>query len=280
MLVVYRYDLRGGIKIACDVDISTRQAMDQEIPLPRYYQIVHQLEKFIKESNCVPGERLPSEKELQSNFGVSRVTARRALGELEKRGLVTRQRGKGTYVAVRLEGFDLPKFTGSIADLFMIKKGWVVKDASIEEVRAPPKIKEALRLTGSSLSVVKIQRVLLLHGRPYGFHQNFYPCSIGKRISRDDLRKYLLLEILENKLHISVSKLIQVLGATLADTEIADKLQISFGSPILYVERTVLGEKGIPVGFTQAYYRGDIYCLSVTLARTDVHSSKAWGSPN
>ncbi len=53
--------------------------MEHEIPVPRYYQIVHQLEKFIQENNCTPGEKLPSEKELQTTFGVSRVTARRAL---------------------------------------------------------------------------------------------------------------------------------------------------------------------------------------------------------
>lgn len=253
--------------------------MDHEIPVPRYYQIVHQLEKFIQENNCAPGEKLPSEKELQTTFSVSRITARRALEEMERNGLVTKRRGKGTYVAKRPEMPAFPKFTGSIDDLFMIGRGGVVKEATMDEVPASSKIKEVLGLTEPGASVVIIQRVLLLHGRPYAYHQNFYPTWIGKKIRREDLLKYPLLEILEKKLHIPVFKVDQVIEATLADTEIANKLGIFFGAPLFYVERTLIGEKRIPVGFTQAYYRGDSYRLSVTSVKTDIRGLKRWRSP-
>ncbi|MBI4528544.1 MAG: GntR family transcriptional regulator [Deltaproteobacteria bacterium] len=252
--------------------------MNSEIPVPRYYQIVHQLEKFIQDNNCAPGEKLPSEKELQLSFGVSRITARRAFEEMERRGLVTKQRGKGTYVAKQLDGPKFPKFTGSIDDLFMIGRGGVVKEATTDEVPATARIREALGLTEQPASVVRIQRVLLLHERPYAYHQNFYPTWIGNKIQREDLLKYPLLEILERKLHIPVLKVDQVIEATLADTEIANRLGISFGAPLFYVERTLYGEK-IPVGFTQAYYRGDGYRLSVTLVKTNIRGLKRWRSP-
>lgn len=253
--------------------------MDREIPVPRYYQIVHQLEKFIQENDCRPGEKLPSEKELEVSFGVSRITARRALEEMERQGLVTKRRGKGTYVAKRREKPDFPKFTGSIDGLFMIGRGGVVKDATMDDVPVTSKIREGLQLTEPCASVVRIQRVLLLHGRPYAYHQNFYPTWIGKGIRREDLRKYALLEILEKKLHIPVVEVDQVIEATLADTEVAASLGISFGAPLLYVERTLLGEKRVPVGFTQAYYRGDGYRLSVKLVRNDMQGLKGWRSP-
>lgn len=253
--------------------------MNREIPIPRYYQIVHQLEKFILENNCTAGQKLPSEKELQTTFNVSRITARRALGELERNGLVTKRRGKGTYVAKRPEVPAFPKSTGSIDGLFMIGRGGVVKEATMDEVPASSKINEVLGLTEPGASVVRIQRVLLLHGRPYAYHQNFYPTWIGKKIRREDLLNYPLLEILEKKLHITVLKVDQVIEATLADTEIADRLGISFGAPLLYVERTLTGEKRMPIGFTQAYYRGDGYRLAVTLVKTDIRGLKRWRSP-
>jgi GntR family transcriptional regulator len=252
---------------------------ETEIPVPRYYQIVHQLQKFIQENSFGPGEKLPSEKDLQLTFSVSRITARRALEEMERSGLVVKRRGKGTYVAKELEQPKFPKFTGSIDDLFMIGRGGVVKEAAKDEVVATSRIKEVLRLTEQPSSVIRIQRVLLLHDRPYAYHRNFYPTSIGNAIKREDLFKYPLLEILEKKLHIPVLKVDQVIEATLADTETADRLGISFGSPLFYVERTQYGQKGIPVGFTQAYYRGDGYRLSVTLVKTDVRGLKKWRSP-
>jgi len=210
---------------------------------------------------------------------VSRITARRALGELEKKGLVTRHRGKGTYVAIRSQAPEFPKFTGSLDQLFMIGKSSVVKEATVEQVAVSPKLKAALQLAESDVSVTKVQRVLLLHGRSFGYHQNFYPQSIGKRIRREDALKYSLLEILEKKLHIPVIEVDQIIEAAVADTEIANRLSVSFGSPLLYVERALLTEKRIPIGFTQAYYRGDGYRLSVTLVRKDRNSLRGWHPP-
>ena len=252
---------------------------ENEIPVPRYFQIVHQLQKFIQENNFGPGKKLPSEKDLQETFGVSRITARRALEEMERNGLVIKRRGKGTYLAKELEAPKFPKFTGSIDDLFMIGRGGIVKEATKDEVAATARIKRALRLSEDIPSVIRIQRVLLLHDRPYAYHQNFYPTSIGNAIRHNDLLKYPLLEILEKKLHVPVLKVDQVMEATLADTEIAEKLRISFGSPLFYVERNLYGEKDVPIGFTQAYYRGDGYRLSVTLVKTNVRGLKKWRSP-
>lgn len=211
-------------------------------------------------------------------FGVSRITARRALEEMVKRGLVTRHQGKGTYVATNFERPNFPKFTGLIDSLFMIGRGGVVKEVSIEEVLAPPKVRVALRLKGSDVPTTRIQRVLVLHGRPHAYHQNFYPVLIGRKIRKPELFKYPVLEILENRLHIPVIEVRQVIEAAVADTEVAEQLEVSFGSPLLYVERTLLGEKGTPVGFTQAYYRGDGYRLSVTLVKGDGNIAKGWRS--
>jgi GntR family transcriptional regulator len=118
--------------------------MQREMPVPRYYQIFHQLEKSIQENTYAPGDKLPSEKELQLTFDVSRITARRALEEMERNGFVTRRRGKGTYVAKQPERPKLAKFTGSIDQLFMVGQAAAVTEADVEQVPAPHKVKLAL----------------------------------------------------------------------------------------------------------------------------------------
>ena len=253
--------------------------MSHETPIPRYYQITHSLEQRLHDNQYPVGEKFLSEKELGLSFGVSRITARRALRELEKKGLVTRHRGKGTYVAMRSQAPEFPKFTGSLDQLFMIGKSAVVKEATVEQVVASPKLKAALQLAESDLFVTRVERVLLLHGRPNAYHQNFYPERIGKHIQRQDVLGYPLLDLLERKIDAPVIEVHQFIEAAVADTDVAGRLEVSFGSPLLYVERTLLTEGKKPVGFVQAYYRGDGYRLSVTLVRKDKGKPMVWRPP-
>ncbi len=67
--------------------------------VPYYYQIASILRRKIEEGEFSPGSKLPNEHELAESFGVSRVPVRRALSLLEKENLLTRQRGRGTFVA-------------------------------------------------------------------------------------------------------------------------------------------------------------------------------------
>ena len=62
-------------------------------------EIVHQIERLILEGVLRPGDRLPAERDLAGEFGVSRPTLREALALLEASGLLTARQGGGTYVA-------------------------------------------------------------------------------------------------------------------------------------------------------------------------------------
>ncbi len=253
--------------------------MQHEMPVPRYYQIFHQLEKSIQENTHAPGEKLPSEKELQSTFNVSRITVRRALDEMERNGLVTRRRGKGTYVANRPEGPKLGTLTGSIDQLFMVGRAAVVTEADVEQVPAPHKVKIALQLGGSDASVTRVRRVLSLGGKPHTFLQNFYIQSIGEKIETKNISVYPLLDLVEKIIGKPIVEIHQVVEATVADYDLANRLAVSFGAPLLYVERTVFALRGRPISFGQAYYRGDSYRLSVTLVRKGKGGSKVWHPP-
>ena len=64
-----------------------------------YHQILLGLTEQIESGEIGVGDRLPSEADLVSDFGVSRTTARRALDELRRQGLVRREPGRGTFLA-------------------------------------------------------------------------------------------------------------------------------------------------------------------------------------
>ena len=65
---------------------------------PLYSLIASQMEDRISSGRWQEGDRLPPERQLCGDFGVSRATLRQALGELEERGLITRHQGRGTFV--------------------------------------------------------------------------------------------------------------------------------------------------------------------------------------
>src|SRR3990172_5374396 len=67
-----------------------------------YRQIADILIKRIRAGQYSPGERLPSDRALSAEFGHNRHTVRRALDVVEEQKLITRQQGKGTFVAKTL----------------------------------------------------------------------------------------------------------------------------------------------------------------------------------
>lgn len=67
--------------------------------LPRYAEIKQYIISQLKAGALRPGDRVPSEAELVAGFGVSRMTANRALRELSAAGIIVRRSGSGSYIA-------------------------------------------------------------------------------------------------------------------------------------------------------------------------------------
>jgi GntR family transcriptional regulator len=78
---------------------------------PLYATIAGRAEARIRAGEWAPGDRLPPERELCGDLGVSRATLRQALAELEQRGLVSRHQGRGTFVT-------RPRVQADLAGLF------------------------------------------------------------------------------------------------------------------------------------------------------------------
>lgn len=111
-----------------EVNLNLRDLKDS--PLPKYYQIKALLLEYIKEKRLKIGDSLPSENKLSSAFGVTKVTASRALNELVSQGVLYRIQGKGTFVAsvdedipniyfyIPLTSLFDPYFTGQVINFF------------------------------------------------------------------------------------------------------------------------------------------------------------------
>lgn len=89
--------------------------LDNFVPPPESRGTLAELRNFISESGLKPGERLPAERELTAELGVTRSTLRKALDALEREGTIWRHVGKGTFVAAT--AYDLDQMTRSPVEL-------------------------------------------------------------------------------------------------------------------------------------------------------------------
>ncbi len=230
--------------------------------IPYYYQIANLLRGKIESGELIAGMKLPKELDLSKHFGVSRVTLRQALAILEKEGLVTRERRKGTFVNCGGVKSKMIQLTGAVWEEDAV--GGDIRVISIEETDASSRLQEFFG-SDDGESLTRVQRLRMAEETPLCYVMNYLPQKLAKDIPHEDIRTRSMLHILKNRLQIPLGKIHQTLEARVADSDVADHLSIGVLAPVLYVETFVHSKSGEPVEFSQIYYRGDQHRYRVEL---------------
>ena len=148
-------------------------------------------------ANCPPVIRVPGEQDLTEEFGVSRITAKRALNELADAGLVVRERGRGTRVVQRPV---VPAVTSSIEgwleNISLMGQSTKAEVLEFGYAEATDDIAAALDVPVGT-QVQRAVRVRHFEGQPMSFLVTFVPAEIGRCFDRGDLSTTPLLQLLE-----------------------------------------------------------------------------------
>jgi len=254
---------------------DTQLRVDARQPTPLYHQIYAILRNAVVNGDYRSGAILPSEFELTRQYGVSRVTAKRALNELASEGLVTRERGRGTVV--RYEAPLAPvrsSVEGLLENLLEMGLKTEVRLLDFGYVAASDDIARALGCEAGS-SVQRAVRVRHMEGEPFSHLTTHVPEDIGRSYSRDDLANRPLLALLE-RCGVIVSSARQTLTATLADAGTAPLLDVQVGAPLLRITRIVHNQDNRAVEHIVGLYRPDRYQYEMTLNRIDGKGRKIW----
>ena len=221
------------------------------------------------------GTRLPNENELAASHEVSRVTIRRALGELERERLIERRRRTGTRVIFEHSAAPIVgDITGMLASLSDMGRRTTAKLLSFDYVPAEGPVADALGLSRPDL-VQRAVRVRSVDGAPFSFLTTHVPEWLGATFTRQDMSQHPLLELIE-RAGVKVSRASQRIGAGLAVPEVAAALQVNVGSPLLELIRVVYDGKGRAVEHLHALYRPDRYSVAIELARSSNSKTKTW----
>ena len=249
-----------------------------ELRSPLYHQIYLVLKQQILDGTLPEGARLPAEQDLMDRYGVSRITAKRALDELAGIGLVERRRGKGTTVKARRRepsplqgGMD-----GLLENLLTMGLETQVRLLSLDYVRAPDDVSAAMEVEAGTI-MQRAVRVRSHQGEPFSHLTTYVPEEIGRRFDADDLQSKALLALLEEH-GLVIGAADQVLSATLAAGDVAAALGVDMGAALLRLVRVVRDVDGRAVEHITALYRPDRYQYRMELSRVRDRGAYRWSA--
>jgi GntR family transcriptional regulator len=224
---------------------------------PAYAQIVEQLGDGIASGRLAPGDKLPTERELAAELGVSRMTVRQALNSLTANGFLVRTTGRrgGTFVARPKLVRDLGTFGGLSEQL---RRQGVRAGAQVLSARRRPAtvaVAEALDIAPRD-RVTEIVRLRLADDEPFALERSTFPVSRFPDLLAHDLDGSLY-EILAERYGAAPVHAVERLEPVLASREEADALGVREGSPLQLVERLAYADNGEPVEFARDLFRGD-----------------------
>ncbi|GAC1393175.1 MAG: GntR family transcriptional regulator [Ktedonobacteraceae bacterium] len=235
-------------------------------PIPLYHQLKQIVRSEIERGIYKPGDRLPAEPELIQKYGVSRITVRQALTELENEGTVVRRHGKGTYVAERRIEQDLVRLTDFVEDMHLA--GLVPSSQVLAFVHeaANPQVAAALNLSTDE-EVIRVDRLRLANDLPIAYDTTWLPLRFGMLLSQEMLTHETIYHILETRYSIPVEAGIFHITAAMATVEQARMLDIASGTALLLIQRISCTASELPVYIQERYYRTDRVSYRVTLHR-------------
>ncbi|WBG61783.1 GntR family transcriptional regulator [Pseudomonas citronellolis] len=235
-------------------------------PVPLYSQLKELLRTRILDGSYPPLSRMPSEAELGKAHGVSRITVRQALGDLQKEGLIFKIHGKGTFVA-RPKAFQNVSTLQGLAES-MGERGYEVINRlrSFRFVPADTQVAARLQVAEGD-SVAQIKRARLVNRELVSLEVTYLPEAVGRRLEKADLVSRDIFLILENDCGLPLGHADLAIDAILADAELAAALEVEEGSPVMRIERLTHGADGQPLDYEHLYYRGDAFQYRLRIDR-------------
>ena len=227
---------------------------------PQYRQIEQNLRERV--AALQPGARMPSDAELATEFGVSRMTARNAMQRLAEDGLIAREPGRGSFVAepsAYRRANRLMTFTQE-----MLRAGRVPSSRLLTRLIRPSSANEAMNLEiPEGQSVVQLDRLRQADGQPIAKESTVLIGACADAVMAADLVDGSLHETLARAGFV-LRRGTGTISASAATTEDARLLATSPGKPLLVERRIIMDGRGRRIEATESRYLADRYGLVVS----------------
>lgn len=236
---------------------------------PYYRWLEAILREDIEQGVYKPGDSLPTEHQLMRGYNLSITTVRRAMHDLAREGWIYRKAGKGTFVKRNKLEERLARLTSFAEEMQSRNITPQFKLICAQDADAPIEIARALKLPSKQKTYL-IERVQIANNEPIALARGYWISDIGEQLAQQDLNRISLYEIVEQYLHIPLTEADESISASVADADIARKLDISRNAPLLVRRRLTYTTEMRPIEYTTTFYRADQYEYKIRLARHGV----------
>lgn len=242
------------------------QALQQDLPTPLYFRLYSLLKNAILDGTIANGAQMPTEQQLAETFGVSRITAKRAMDELAAEDLVQRRRGRGTHVTYQYTPKPVQApLVGMLQEIESMARHSDVRVLECKRQNPPARVRDLLGLEeqGKALHLVRVRS---RDGQPFGYYSS-WTAGLTKPVSKRDFARATRLEIFR-KQGLKITHVTQTISAVAATEELARHLQTEIGSPLIsLVRQSFITEKKQEklVDYLQVFYHPDRFQYQMDL---------------
>ena len=235
--------------------------LEKNSPKPLYQQLKDILVDAIDSEKWKANEKIPSENELSSIYGLSRMTVRSVLTDLVKEGLLYRVQGKGTFVTKPKYSRNMKKLQSftEMCEQMGVKPGARVLENRL--IAADKKVADRLGIEPGS-NVVYISRLRLADGEPVQVEKSYFPLKYAFLLE-EDLNDGSMFECLKEKAGAKVASSEKMIELCRATAEEAALMDVKKGDYLLFVKSTAYDENGEPMYAGIQLINGDRFSLYV-----------------
>ncbi|MEJ5927807.1 GntR family transcriptional regulator [Corynebacterium sp. H128] len=229
---------------------------------PKHAQLRELLEELCT-TRLAPGDMLPGERVLEDTYSVSRITVRRAIGDLVASGVLKRARGKGTFVAPSplVSRLHLASFSQEMEAQQLRSSSKILLSA---RAAAPSEIAEFFGAT-TTTAQTHLCRLRLGNGVPYAIDDAWYNSAYVPDLLENDVYNSVYA-ILGTEYNVPITDAIQTATAVNATAEQAELLDVEPGAALLKIVRQSQSN-GLPVEWCSSLYQTDRYTLKTHVTR-------------
>jgi GntR family transcriptional regulator len=214
---------------------------------PLYESVRARVVERLRSGHWAPGDRIPTEAQLAAEFGVGIGTIRRAVEELVAEGVLVRRARIGTTVARHTDehSFDLYfSFVDPAGNPLRLS----ARLLGLKTERAPTEVAGPLRLARGA-RVARIENLRLLDGAPAMLDRIWLPLARFADLRADVFaaRPSSIYGFYQEQYGITVVRVVEDLGACVADAGLAKVLGLDAGAPLLRIQRTAFSYGDAPV---------------------------------
>ncbi len=233
--------------------------MDYRLPL--YLQIKEIILTQIHEKELLPGEKIPSEREMAAIYGINRMTVKRAVSALVSEGVLVSVHGKGTFVATKKANklvYRIQSSQKSVGFGALLRESGLKQNDKIiasGRIKAGNYLSKKLNLNKED-DVYVLQRLRFADDETLALEYCYMPFKFVPDISVYNFEQVSLYAYLESRNHLPVSFLqsLIIIESSYSESKL---LQIEKGSPLYLFEYLGSDQEGNTIEYTQSYLRCD-----------------------